>query len=211
MRARTIVRARRAMQSSVGRSKVTVRRQKLLIHAEINLNRQLPLRIPAAALMVGALLGLAGTFAPSVSLRGLAWGIDGTALILASALLSYHHLRIGNDTVAAGFLVFAIGESLILSVGAADSVASSPAFGAGAALWASALALCSVPSVFPLLIRALGAIATVLLAVMSVQIFMGLKLSPLSHPLPFFAYPFLAATLLGWAWWHLRSVRQNAV
>jgi hypothetical protein len=25
-------------------------------------------------------------------------------------------------------------------------------------------------------------------------------LTPLSQPLPFFAYPFLAATLCGWAW-----------
>jgi hypothetical protein len=31
-------------------------------------------------------------------------------------------------------------------------------------------------------------------------------LTPLSEPLPFFAYPFLAATLFGWAWMHYRGV-----
>ncbi len=37
---------------------------------------------------------------------------------------------------------------------------------------------------------------------MAVQMFMGHALTPLSKPLPFFAYPFLVATLCGWAWVH---------
>jgi hypothetical protein len=32
----------------------------------------------------------------------------------------------------------------------------------------------------------------------------GASLTPLSRPLPFFAYPFLALTLFGWAWAHLK-------
>jgi len=35
---------------------------------------------------------------------------------------------------------------------------------------------------------------------------MGNALTPLSKPLPFFAYPFLAATLYAWAWVHYRDV-----
>ena len=72
-------------------------------------------QIAAIGLVIGALLGMAGTFAPSASLRGLAWGVDGTALIVATALLTVHHLRRGNDLAAAGFLVFVVGETLILS------------------------------------------------------------------------------------------------
>jgi hypothetical protein len=34
--------------------------------------------------------------------------------------------------------------------------------------------------------------------------FSGRPLTPLSQPLPFFAYPFLAATLVGWAWVHYK-------
>jgi len=41
--------------------------------------------------------------------------------------------------------------------------------------------------------------------VVAVRIFMGAALTPLSEPLPFFAYPFLAATLIGWAWAHYRA------
>ena len=48
--------------------------------------------IVVMGLVIGALLGMAGAFAPSPSLRGLAWGLDGTALIVVTALLTVHHL-----------------------------------------------------------------------------------------------------------------------
>ena len=61
------------------------------------------LRILASiGLAVGGLLGLAGTFAPSASLRGLAWGIDGLGLVVASALLVLGYCRKGQDLVASG-------------------------------------------------------------------------------------------------------------
>jgi len=61
--------------------------------------------IAASGLIIGAVLGMAGTFAPSASLRGLAWGLDRTALIRASALLTVHHLRRGTEVKASGYLV----------------------------------------------------------------------------------------------------------
>jgi hypothetical protein len=100
------------------------------------------LRIVAAAgLVIGALLGMAGTFAPSAELRGLAWGVDGTALIVGVALLAVHHLRQGNEQLAAGFLVFLAGETLIVSGSAMELAASAPTVAAGFGLWAAALAL----------------------------------------------------------------------
>jgi hypothetical protein len=147
---------------------------------------------------------MAGTFASSVAWRGLAWGLDGTALIVATALLTIHHVRRGNDVVAAGFLVFVVGEGLILSGAAMDLAASTPLFGAGVALWAASLALVSARNVMPAVVRGIGFIASLLFAVVAVEIFVGRALTPLSEPLPFFAYPFLAATLFGWAWAHLR-------
>ena len=44
--------------------------------------------IASSGLVVGAILGMAGSFAPSASLRGLAWGLDGVALVVAGALLT---------------------------------------------------------------------------------------------------------------------------
>jgi hypothetical protein len=60
---------------------------------------------------------------------------------MAGALLTVVLYRTGHDLVAAGFLVFAIGESMILSGAAMDLDASVPSFGAGSGLWAMALAL----------------------------------------------------------------------
>jgi hypothetical protein len=118
---------------------------------EISTNESMSERlrgVASAGLVVGAVLGMAGSFAPSVQLRGLAWGADGIAIVIASALLVVHHAREGNDQLAAGFLV--------------------------------------------------------LLAVTALRIFGGAGLTPLSKPLPSFAYPFLALTLVGWAWVHIR-------
>jgi hypothetical protein len=161
--------------------------------------------IAPAGLVVGAVLGMAGTFAPSAALRGLAWGLDGTALVLAAALLTIHHFRRGNDLVAAGFLVFVVGQTLVLSGAAMDLAASAPSFAAGVGLWAAALALISAPRVMPGWVRATGFIAALLVALVALRDFSGHELTPLSHPLPFFAYPFLVATILGWAWAHYRN------
>ena len=161
--------------------------------------------IASTGLVIGAVLGMAGTFAPSASLRGLTWGLDGTALVLATALLTVHHLRRGNDLVAAGYLVFVVGEGLILSGAVMDLVVSGPSFAAGVSLWATSLALVSASSAMPVLIRTIGFIGSFLFAAVAVQMFSGRQLTPLSEPLPFFAYPFLAATLFGWAWVHWRG------
>ena len=154
--------------------------------------------------------GIAGSFAPTAALRGLAWGIDGIALVVASALLVVHHLRQGNDLLAAGFLVFLVGETLIVSGSAMELAESAPSFAAGAGLWAAALALISVSPVLPAFVRVSGAVAAVLLAVTAARLFSGAALTPLSQPLPFYAYPFLAITLIGWAWAQVRSNPERA-
>jgi hypothetical protein len=161
--------------------------------------------IAAIGLVVGAVLGMAGTFAPTSALRGLAWGVDGTALIVASALLAVHHFRRGNDLAAAGFLVFVVGEALLLSGVAMTLEASAPSFAAGVGLWAASLVLVSASNTMPFLVKGVGFLGAPLFAVVAVRIFMGGALTPLSQPLPFFAYPFLAATLFGWAWVHYRG------
>ena len=162
--------------------------------------------LAAAALVIGAVLGMAGTFAPSAELRGLLWLTDGIALIVGSAVLTVLHLRQGNELLAAGFLVFVAGETLIVSGSGMELAASGPTFAAGAGLWAAALALVSASAVVPGWVRLTGAIAAVLFAVSAARIVAGADLTPLSRPLPFSAYPFFALTLFGWAWMHWRPV-----
>jgi hypothetical protein len=143
---------------------------------------------------------MAGTFAPSASLRGLAWGIDGVGLVMASALLTLAFYRKGQDLVASGFLVFVVGQGLILSGAAMNLAASIPSFGAGISLWALALLLISIPRVFPAPVRLLGFVAAVLFGIAAVQIFAGIQVMPTTAPLPLYAYPVLVATFLGWIW-----------
>ena len=100
--------------------------------------------------------------------------------------------------------MFVAGETFIVSGSAMTLEASAPSIGAGVSLWAASLVLVSTSRTLPVLVRGTGFIAALLFGVVAVQIFTGVALTPLSEPLPFFAYPFLAATLVGWAWEHYR-------
>jgi hypothetical protein len=158
----------------------------------------------SACLVVGGILGMVGSFS-SEAVRGIAWGLDGTALVLGTALLAVYHIKRGREQLAAGFLVFVAGQTLVVSGSAMELSASSPIFAAGAGLWAAALALTSASSFMPAFVRVTGFIASLLFAATALQSYGGAGLTPLSKPLPFFAYPFLVITLFGWAWKHYRS------
>lgn len=135
--------------------------------------------VAAAGLIIGAVLGMAGSFAPSAGFRGVAWGIDGIAIIVGSALLVMYHVREANDQLAAGFLVFLAGETLIVAGSAMELSASAPLFAAGAGLWAAGLALISASSLMPAFVRLTGAIGSMLLAVTAIRIFGGAQASRL--------------------------------
>jgi hypothetical protein len=154
--------------------------------------------VPIAGLILGATFGIGGTFVSSDSLRQIFWLIDGVGVIVATTLLGVRFLRSGDDTVAAGFLVFAMGESLLVSGTAAGLDASVPSFGGGVALWAAGLLLTSIPRRLAVWVRSAGVVAALLFATVAARIFLGERLLPTSQPLPFFAYPFVVLTFFGW-------------
>jgi len=165
-----------------------------------------PLNVVAAVgLALGGVFGMAGTFVESQHLRALAWGIDGVGLVVAASLLTLKFFRKGADCVAAGFLVFAIGEGIILSGAASSLEASLPSFAAGVALWSAGLLLISVPAEFARWIRLTGILGAVLFAFVAERIFCGEQILPTTSPLPFFAYPFLVLTFAGWIWTLLKE------
>lgn len=164
-----------------------------------------PRIVSAGGLVVGAVLGMAGTFAPSSAIRGVLWGLDGVALVVAGAFLTVHFFRKGADVVAAGFLTFVLGETLVLATAAMDLAGGGPVFGAGAGLWAASLFILSGPRTAPVWVRVAGVVAGALFLVVALQVFAGRAITALSRPLPFFAYPVFVATLLGWAWVRLRD------
>jgi hypothetical protein len=63
----------------------------------------------------------------------------------------------------------------------------------------------SLQKLFPLWVRFTGVIGAILFAAASILILTGQHVNPLTKPLPFLAYPFYAATLVGWAWSLLRK------
>ena len=151
-------------------------------------------------LFIGGIFGMVGSFVTSASLRNLAWGIDGVGLILASALLTIYYFRKGLDFTAAGFLIFAIGEGLILSSSGMDLDSNVSSFGAGTSLWAASLFLLSFQKAYPLFIRCTGLLSAILFSVTCVQIYIGQPFNALTKPLPFYAYPIFVITIFGWAW-----------
>ena len=157
------------------------------------------LRILAAiCLAIGGIFGTVGAMVGLQSLRSAAWGLDGTAVVVATALLALHFFRKNRDAVAAGFLVYAIGEAVMLGGTAGTLEASVPAFAAGIALWSAGLFLISVPRELPLLTRTAGLISAFLFAMAAARIFWGTPLTPIARPFPYFVYPFLVLTFIGW-------------
>lgn len=156
--------------------------------------------IAAIGLAIGGAFGLAGTFVASAPLRETLWAIDGTALVVATALLTMKYQRLGNDCVAAGFLTFLAGESLLLAGNAAGLEASVPSYVAGISLWAAALILIGSANTFALWMRLTGLIAAVLFVVTVAMVLWGAPLLPTSAPLPAAGYPFLVLTFVGWIW-----------
>jgi hypothetical protein len=151
-------------------------------------------------LALGGVFGMAGTIVASPNLRASCWAVDGVGLIVATALLVVKYFREGQDMVSAGFLVFAIGEAIILSGTAGTLEGSVPSFAAGTALWSASLLLTCIPRQFAIGVRLPGLIGSALFAITSARIFSGEQLLPVSSPLPFFAYPFLVFTFAGWIW-----------
>ncbi|MBR0826527.1 hypothetical protein JQ596_13345 [Bradyrhizobium manausense] len=157
--------------------------------------------IAAVGLALGGALGMAGAMVTQPNVQGILWAIDGSGLVMAAALLATKYFRAGHDVVAGGFLVFAIGEGVIMLSGPAAGVAGSiGAFATGSALWATALLLISVPKVFAMPIRILGIVSAALFIVTAARIFWGDPLQPTATPLPTLAYPVLVATFVGWIW-----------
>jgi hypothetical protein len=163
--------------------------------------------IAAAGLAIGGAFGLTGTLVGSAPLRESLWLIDGVAIVAAAALLTIRYLRRGNDCVAAGFLVFAFGESLILTGNAAGLQASVPSFAGGISLWSAGLILISVPNTFSFWMRLTAALAAAMFAVTAGRILWGAPLLPTSAPLPALGYPFLVLTFCGWIWTLLKPAR----
>jgi hypothetical protein len=161
--------------------------------------------VAVIGLALGGAFGMIGSFVTKRHIQVACWSIDGVGLVVATALLALQFFRKERDIIAAGFLVFSIGEAVMLAGNAATLAESVPSFAAGTALWAAALLLTSIPKEFAVWVRTIGIIGAILFAITSARIFWGQQILPTSSPLPFYAYPFLVFTFIGWIWHLLKA------
>jgi hypothetical protein len=70
--------------------------------------------VAAIGLGLGAVFGPAGTMVTASHLQSTSWAIDSVGWVVATALLTLTFFRRADDVVAAGFLVFCTGESVLL-------------------------------------------------------------------------------------------------
>jgi hypothetical protein len=148
---------------------------------------------------------MAGTFVADPKLRAVFWGIDGLGLIVATAILALKNFRAGNDSVAVGFLIYSIGESVMLSGTPQPLDAMVPTFGAGAALWAAALLMTGIPRRFAIWVRVVSVIAAIVFGATFAEILWGVHVLPTSSPLPGLGYPFMVLAYGGWIWSLIRE------
>jgi hypothetical protein len=162
--------------------------------------------VAIAGLMLGGVFGMAGTFVADPRLRTVFWGIDGLGLIVATAILSLKNFRSGNDSVAAGFLLFCIGESVMLAGTPQSLEAMIPSFAAGCALWAAALLMTGIPPTFAIWARIASVIGAAVFLITFAGILWGVRILPTAFPLPGLGFPFLVLAFCGWIW---ALVREN--
>ncbi len=148
-------------------------------------------------LAIGSGLGLAGSFVPSGVLQNTLWEISGIGLAVGCLLLAASYARKMQDELAVGFALLALAEGVMSSGTAAGISAGQPAFAAGTALYVPALLLISLPKNFAIWVRIAGIISSVVFAIVSLQIFLGNVVSPVS-PLPSGGYAFLTIAVVGW-------------
>ncbi|WP_027054875.1 hypothetical protein [Mesorhizobium erdmanii] len=163
--------------------------------------------VAATGLAIGGALDMAGTFVGSDALRETLWTIESVALVVGTALLTLRYQRLGNDRVAAGFLTFLAGETLLMAGNAAGLQASVPSYAGGITRWAAGPVLISAPKTFALWMRLTALVAAVLFVVSAGMILWGAPLLPASSLLPAASYPFLVLTFIGWIWMQVRDGR----
>jgi hypothetical protein len=130
-------------------------------------------------------------------LRYIAWNIDGVGLVIASILLTLYYQKKGLRITASGFLIFALGESVIISSNSVHLEDNIYTFGAGTALWAIALLVISSQKTYSIIIRSTGIVSAILFSIVTVLIFTGHPLNGLDQASTLFRLSILCDYHLG--------------
>jgi hypothetical protein len=152
-------------------------------------------------LAIGAVLGFVGNFLPSGPPQNVTYALSSLGIIMGSALLAAWFARQGKSTVAVGFALLALAESIgfsgIFLSASAPTFPADYTFAAGVSLYTVALPLISVPPAFPLWTRIIGTLVALPFAAHALLWLLGRSPDP-SGPLASIGYVLLIVTMVGW-------------
>jgi hypothetical protein len=150
---------------------------------------------------IGAVLGFGGNFLPAGPPQNIVYAISSLGIIMGSALFAAWFARQGKSTVAVGFALLALAESISLPglflLASAPTFPGAYTFAAGVALYAVALPLASVPPAFPLWTRIVGTLAAIPFAAHALLWLLGRSPAP-SGPLASIGFVLLIVAIVGW-------------
>lgn len=155
--------------------------------------------IASIGLVIGLVFGITGGMLKDPHWQGISYEISSLGLIYASAMLCILYFRKGADLVAAGWLLFAIGEAAMSTGTAGGQPYSQPMFASGMGIYIPALIMISIPSEYPIWARIAGIISAILFAISAGMIFSGNEVLS-THPLPTSGYSVMTIAMIGYIW-----------
>ena len=153
--------------------------------------------LASVGLAIGAIFGLSGMFFTAPTTQLCLFVISGMGLTMGLVLLAMKSLREKNDIVAAGFLLFAIGEAISTGGAAADEKTGEATFAACMLFYVVGFLLILIPARFPVWVRITGLAAAVPFLIAASRSFLGYGLSS-ADTLPGIGYGLLVLTIIGW-------------
>ncbi|MBI2918838.1 MAG: hypothetical protein HYY01_12715 [Chloroflexi bacterium] len=151
-------------------------------------------------LLTYVVLGMAGSaFDRGSSAQNILYAVSGVGLVAAGVVAAMHLVRRNHTIVASGFVILAIAEAMLI-VGGVPSAATDylASFAGGVMYYIPGLLLISLPSVMPLVVRALGVLAAAPWAVFAFQNLTG-KAPAFDAPVTVVGYILLSLAVIGWA------------
>lgn len=153
--------------------------------------------IASIGLAAGALFGMSGQVFTEPVTQTCLFVISGAAFTMGLVLLTFKYLRQKNDIVAAGFLLFSIGEAISTAATAADEKTALSAFAACMLFYIMGFLLVCLPATFPNWVRITGLVSATLFAIASTKFYLGYGIH-YNDALAGIGYGLLTITIIGW-------------
>ena len=153
--------------------------------------------LASIGLAIGAVFGLSGLFFTEPVTQTCLFVISGVGLSAGLALLSVKFLRENDDCLAAGFMLFSIGEAILTCNTPAEESTADASFACGMLFYVVAFILISLSKRFPLWLRLTGLAAAIPFSIAAARFLLGYGIDS-SDTFPGMGYGLLTLCIVGW-------------